>query len=189
MVQKEMTRQATQIDGPDMPLMTESNAPPPKAPIFAAQKAAPLKPLPNNRLKLICSSASDMSNLWAAVVPVGTTFEQVMEPTYYANVAGQLRVADQIDVHADDRSYFAKLYVVEAGRTRISVSKILHVPLEAPAESAEPKPYRVRYDGPHSKWCVVRVSDDRVVKDGCETRESAEAAMRAHEQSESRKVA
>jgi hypothetical protein len=166
----------------------ENKSTAPVSPI-ATEVKRPVKPLEQRRLKLICSSASDLGNEWAIVVPSGTTIETILDPAYYANVASSLRIADSITAHWDDRSALAKLYITDTARTRVSVSKIFHVELDAPAESSEPKAYRVRYDGPHTKWCVVRVSDGRVVKDGCETKESAEIAMRAHEQAESRKVA
>jgi hypothetical protein len=175
-IQKETVPQAKQAMAPIAPIVTE-----PKAP--------PVKPLEQRRLKLVVSSASDMSNQWAAVVPSGVTIDMVLEPSFWSNVASQIRVADLVDVHTDDRSYFAKLYVVDVARTRIAVSKLLHVELDAPAESTEPRAYRVKYSGPHTKWVVERVSDGRTVKEGCETKEAAESAMRAHEQAEARKAA
>jgi hypothetical protein len=156
---------------------------------IATETKPPIKPLEQRRLKLICSSASDLGNEWAIVVPSGTTIETILDPSYWANVASSLRIADSVTAHWDDRSALAKLYVTETARTRVSVSKIFHVELDAPAESAEPRAYRVKYSGPHTKWVVERVSDGRVVKEGCETKESAESAMRAHERSFDQKVA
>jgi hypothetical protein len=123
------------------------------------------------------------------VVQSGVTLEQILEPAFWSNVAPQIRVADTIDVHSDGRDFYAKLYVREVARARVSVSLIQHIEFDALADTGEAKTYTIRYDGPHSKFCLVRVSDGRVVKDGIETRDAAETALRAHEAAEARKVA
>ena len=68
-----------------------------------------LKPLANNRLRLVMASSSDIENHFAAVLPVGTEFSECLKPEYWSNHADRLRVGDVITVHADDRKFFAQL--------------------------------------------------------------------------------
>jgi hypothetical protein len=140
-------------------------------------------------LKLVCSSASDIGNHWAIVVPADVTLEVALEPAFWSNVAPQLRVADLVDVHRDDRSLYAKLYVREVGRARVSVAQIQHVEFGELETTNEPASlHRTRYAGPHNKWIVERISDRKVVRERCETKEDAETALKALENSLDRKV-
>jgi hypothetical protein len=161
---------------------------PAAVPVQAAT-TKPLRPLQNNRLKLVCSSASDVGNHWAIVVPADVTIETVLLPEFWSNVAPQLRVADTVDVHGDGRDFYAKLYVRDVSRARVSLGLIQHTTFDALAESSEPRAHRVKYAGPHSKWVMERIADGRIMKDGCETKEAAEDALKAIERSLDRKVA
>jgi hypothetical protein len=168
------------------PTLSTPAAPPPGAP------ARPqIKPLEQRRLKLVCSSASDIGNHWAIVVPADVTLEVALEPAFWSNVAPQLRVADIVDVHRDDRTLYAKLYVRAVGRARVAVALIQSIEFgELETETtSEPVSHRLKYGGPHDKWCVERILDRKVVKDGCDTREDAETALKAIEASLDRKVA
>jgi hypothetical protein len=138
----------------------------------------------------VCSSASDIGNRWAVVIPADVSIETVLEPAFWANVATQLRVADLVDVHSDGRDFYAKLYVREVARARVSVAQIQYVEFGALAETSEPAAaHRIRYAGPHNKWIVERISDHRIVRERCETKEDAETALKAIENSLDRKVA
>jgi hypothetical protein len=150
----------------------------------------PIRPLETRRLKLVCSSASDIGNHWAIVVPTGVTMETILAPEFWSNVAPQLRVADIVDVHRDDRTLYAKLYVRAVGRARVAVALIQSIEFgELETETAsEPASHRVKYGGPHNKWCVERILDRKVVKDGCDTMEDAETALKGIEASLARKV-
>jgi hypothetical protein len=155
----------------------------------ATEMKPPIKPLEQRRLKLICSSASDVGNHHAIVVSAGVNLDMIMEPAFWSNVAPQIRVADTIDVHSDGRDFYAKLYVREVARARVSVALIQHVEFGAMADTAEPAAHRVRYGGPHQKWLVERIADNRVMREGLENKEDADAAMKAIERSIDRKVA
>jgi hypothetical protein len=131
-----------------------------------------------------------MGSHWGIVAPAGVSIEMICTPSFWCNVAPQLRVADTIDVHSDGRDFYAKLYVREVGRARVSVAQIQYVEFGALAETSEPAAaHRIRYAGPHQKWCVERVADGRMLKDGCATREDAETAMKGIDASIDRKVA
>jgi hypothetical protein len=154
---------------------------------------APIEPLrgvvrslPENRLKLVLSSAADMGNGFAAVLPFGTKFEEALEPSYWAHVAYKLRPGDTIDVHRDDWGLFAKLYVRDVSapgaqklNNRAVVAVIEHKEFGGLARDARTKTHEVVNLGPHLKWCVRSVKDQRVVKEGCGTAEEAAAWMKS----------
>jgi hypothetical protein len=156
---------------PNPPVPPSPSSPP-------APARPPVRPLEARRLKLVVSSASDIQNGWAIVVPAGTSVETILSPEFYSSVASQLRIGDFVDVHSDGRDFVARLYVRETSKTRASVALIGLTRFDALIESFEPAAHRVKYAGPHAKWTVERIGDGRAVKDGYESREDAETAMK-----------
>jgi hypothetical protein len=161
----------------------------PKAPDAAAvlpAKPPGMKPLAMNRLKLVCSSSSDIANHFAAVLTSGTPFASVLSPEFWSNHAPQLRVGDSIEVHSDDRSFFGRLYVRDVNKTRADVSKLEFVEFGALAQSNDASLYRVKYAGPHTKWAVERIADGKLVREGFETQDAAELALKGMERSQAK---
>jgi hypothetical protein len=150
----------------------------PANPITVMPKT-PAKPLQANRLRLIVSSASDISNKFAAVLPTGTPFTAALEPGFWANVCSQLRISDVIDVHSDTRLFFGTIYVRDTSKTSAQVAQLEYHEFDTLAESVEPASYKVKYSGPHSKWSIERVADGKLVRESFESQESAEQALKA----------
>jgi hypothetical protein len=145
-----------------------------------------VKGLPENRLKLVLSSAADMGNGFAAVLPTGTRFDEVKDPAFWAHCAYKLRPGDEIAVHSDDMSFFGRLYVRDVsapGQQKLSnravVSVLSFKEFEPMATGAKTKTHEVVYKGPHLLWCVKSLADDRIVKDRCGTAEEAAGWMRS----------
>jgi hypothetical protein len=159
-------------------------APPPVIPGKPA-----VRPLEQRRLKLICGSSSDIANHFAAVLTSGTPFASVLNPEYWANHAPQLRVGDSIEIHCDDRSWFGRVYVREVTKTRASVSQLEFVEFGELAQSTDASLYRVKYAGPHVKWGIELVAGGKLVREGFETQEAAEVALKGLERSLTNKVA
>jgi len=166
--------------------MAERPADPVAAALAAAGAKPELKPLAVARLKIIRSSESDVGNLFAAVTPSGTPFEHVLDPKFWSNLAGRLRIGDTIEVHTDDQLYFGRLLVRDvtgtgANRNRASVAQLeLHKFGEVDRmATADAITHRVEHKGPHLKFAVVQIADGKVVSDGHETAEAAEAKLRA----------
>lgn len=175
------------VDQTDKP-KTEAAPPAPAKP--EATKIEPLrglvKGLSENRLKLVISSAADMGNGFAAVLPVGTKFEACLDPAFWAHVAYKLRAGDTIDVHVDDMTFFGKLYVRDVSapgaqklNNRALVAPLMFVEFGPVARDAKTKTHEVVHLGPHLKWCVRALKDQRVVKEGCGSPEEAAAWMRS----------
>jgi hypothetical protein len=146
------------------------------------------RPLEQNRLKLICGSASDIANHFAAVLTSGTPFASVLNPGFWSNHAPQLRVGDSIEVHCDSRSWFGRVYVRDVTKTRASVSQLEYVEFGELAQSTDASLYRVKYAGPHVKWGIELVAEGKIVREGFETQEAAEVALKGLERSLTNKV-
>jgi hypothetical protein len=100
-----------------------------------------------------------------------------------SNVSTQLRIGDVIDVHADDRNVFGRLYLRDPGRTRTFVARLEYHEFDALASAAEPSSHRVKYGGPHTKWGVERIADGKLVVEGLADKEAAEVALKDIERS------
>lgn len=113
-----------------------------------------------------------------AVVPYGTTEEQLMNPAFWSMVASQLSINDRIEVYCEAGSYFAELMVRGVGVNSVSVQMLrIHVLTEPQMEQRE-APLFVRYGGAHSQWQVVRKSDKSVVREHLPTQDVAEREMK-----------
>jgi hypothetical protein len=89
-------------------------------------------------------------------------FDALLEPGYWAHVGQKLNPTDEIRIDAEDGSYTALLYVQDAGRLYAKVAVIYVVRLEHVEVGADvpiPSNYRVLWQGPELKWCVVRDTD------------------------------
>lgn len=122
--------------------------------------------------------AAYATNRWSVTPPNGTSFARVLEPTFWGNVGHKLRPGDIIEVHAEDGSYFAELYVRAAHRLAANVAVIRHVDLVGETGAAalnEGSPFTVSFRGPHAKWCVMRGKE--VVQQGFQTQAEALKAV------------
>lgn len=115
------------------------------------------------------------------VVPEdGTRFEDILREEYWGAVAYKFKPCDIIEVHAEDGSYFAELYVRAAGKNWMKVALLRKVELE-PAQAAFSNPeFEAAWKGPHRKFTVIRSSDNQIVKDGFDTREQAVDYIKSH---------
>jgi hypothetical protein len=166
-----------------------STQPTPAASPPVADAKPPIRPLEQRRMKLICSSASDLGNYWAIIVPAGVTVETILQPEFWANVADKLRPADSIEATNDSLDFLARFFVRSVGRARVSLALIQDVQFDALSETSEPAAHRIKFGGPHNRWCVERIADGKTIKENLETREDAESALKGIERATDRKIA
>jgi hypothetical protein len=143
--------------------------------------------LSENRLKLVLASAADLGNVFAAVTPAGTPFDKVLEPAFWAHTAYKLRPGDEIVVHTDDMSYHGRLYVRDVSapgtqrlNNRAVVAQLSFTEFDTLSKHQRSTTHDVRHLGPHLKWCVIALADNRTVKDNCGTQDEAWAWVRAN---------
>ena len=109
----------------------------------------------------------------------GVTIEEVLEPSYWAHVASQLKPGTRIEVMAQDGAWWAMLLVRAAGRTDAVVQALQYVILGS-NETFTAGGYEIKWRGPKAKWGVVRGKDAAVLHDGFAVKEEAEAWMVEH---------
>ncbi|MGY3393440.1 hypothetical protein ACVWW6_006031 [Bradyrhizobium sp. USDA 3311] len=119
-------------------------------------------PLPVTRWQL----GEFLNNRHSVSPAVGTPFEDVLRPEFWANIV-RMQPGDIIEVRPEDQSYYAELYVLKRERNSATVAVIREpVKLEA---AYKPLPgevlFSVEFAGPMAKWRVVRRSDKSVMKD------------------------
>ena len=127
---------------------------------------------------LVLKQADYERPVWVVTVSAALTSEDLLKPVFWANVAGRLAKWHQVEVRADDGSWFAILMVIGAGQNWAKVQilqKFDLVKVAGPeAVVPETEDYEVLFRGV-AKWCVRRVEDKAILfKEG----ESKAAAAR-----------
>lgn len=111
-------------------------------------------------------------------VPENVPIERVIETDFWSQIANSLAVCDVIEVHTDDRAYYAEVYVRDKGRNWAKVEVLRHIKFDSAVDDTPIDPgYEVKFKGPVNKWCVIRKSDGEIIKDKAETKEAASAAL------------
>ena len=128
----------------------------------------PLKLLPAEHARMVYSHAPE-----AGFDPAG-----LIEPGYWANVAKDLRVGDEIIVVPEDGAWRAHLFVRAIGKIEALVQCLSLVVLGEEVEDAAGA-YAVKFRG-RAKWSVVVDASGEVLKDGLATKEDAAAWMTQH---------
>lgn len=119
--------------------------------------AVPPKPMPKMLPEARFSQASYATNRWSVTFDPTTPYDRMFEPDFWSHVGRKLRIGDIIEVHAEDTTWFAELYVVAAHRLSAKVVLLRRVDLAPAAEVAAPaSPLTVKYRGPHARYCVMR---------------------------------
>jgi hypothetical protein len=137
----------------------------------AATKAQP-KPQPQlhpSRFAL----AQHKRNIYFITPADGTTLEEVLDPLYWSHVAARLRPTDRVEVHAEDGSFFAELFVREAGRQHARLVPLRVIEFEQLKQEPDRGGFAVQWKGPHLRWCVVRLADNQIVKGECGAKDEA----------------
>jgi hypothetical protein len=126
-------------------------------------------------------SAEYVRNIFSATPEIGTTFEDILKPEYWAHVAASFHPTDRIEVLAEDGSWFAELFIVSCGKNWAKVCTMRFVELsESVAETPEDA-YRVIWRGAVHKHSVVRKSDSAVIKAEFPTAADAKKWLESYE--------
>ena len=121
--------------------------------------------------------ADYVTNRWSVVLDEVTPYERMFEGDYWVNVARKLRIGDIIEVHAENRSWFAELYVVAQNDKAAAVVEMRRVDLAGAATVEDTaSPYYVKWLGPQAQWGVKRISDNHTMQSGFASKAEAEVA-------------
>lgn len=128
----------------------------------------------------ILREAEYRRTVWDLTVDKGVEPKAVLQPSFWAHVAGRLKIGDRIEVTAADGSWLYELIVRSkpAGRaTEATVIPLnfhdlnaLDVETRAALVGVE---YEHAWKGPTLKHCVIRLADKAIVVDKLDTKDQA----------------
>lgn len=120
-------------------------------------------------------------NVFVVDLPLTVTLNDALEPSYWAHVADQMQPLDEIKVRADDGSFVAYLIVAwcERNFAKVVLDRKVEciVSKEPPVSSVK---HRVEWKGQHQKFCVIRNSDNGILREG-ESKDGAARWLREYE--------
>lgn len=120
---------------------------------------------------------------WSAVVERGTTKEVVVLSSLWSVVSDQFHSFDRVNVIWADRSAYAELLVLDAGRGYCNMILLAYHPLPAllVSEAGLPPGFDIFYAGPIENdtggYCVKRLCDGVLMVKGQSSREAALAEL------------
>jgi len=117
--------------------------------------------------------AQHARNVFRVRVNAEVTNEDMIQPMFWANEAGQLSVGSTVEVVAHDHSWFAEYYILSKGIDWAKLALMRWVVLEAKTANVVPKGYNVEYVNDELKWCATRLADQRRIISGQPSREAA----------------
>lgn len=126
-------------------------------------------------------------NVYVATLEAGTMRNVLAEETFWAHVGNKLKAWDRIEVRCEDFSWMAECIVRAAGINFAQVEvlwlkelgPIAAATAEAAQEAGKPV-YDVQWKGPQNKFCVVRLSDKRIMKKDMPTMKAGQEWVASH---------
>ncbi|MNJ65328.1 hypothetical protein D3C77_613370 [compost metagenome] len=120
---------------------------------------------------------------WSAVIPRGITKEMVVLSTLWSVVSDQFHSYDRINAIWSDRSAYAELLVLDAGRGYCNLILLSYHPLPAllVSEAGLPPGFDCFYAGPlendNGGYCVRRITDGVMMVKGKSSKDAALAEL------------
>lgn len=119
---------------------------------------------------------------WVANAPPGTIQKDLVNPSFWALMAYQMKPYDRIEVRADDGTWVTELLVVGCDRNWANVVVLAHHKLtgidDAMVNSSK---LELKWMGPHRKWAIIRRADSAVIEDQIADKDTAVMHMRDRE--------
>ncbi len=145
-----------------------------------------IKPVPRRAVVVDpqrMQSAEYVRRDWVCTAEEGTTIDDILDPGYWAHIAGKLTIYDRIEVRIDSGEYLLELLVKQTGKNWAQMALLHHHDLvgkvitgAATAEEFEPV-----FKGPLRKWCVMRKSDGALLEEKLEGKAQALAWISSYE--------
>lgn len=129
-----------------------------------------------------CKLNESANNTWRAIAARGVTREELRVSDYWSIVSANFLPFDLIRVVAEDRSYYAELLVIEAGRGYANVVELSYHDLPAIILSREgiPPNHEIEHLGPERLYVVKRIADGVILGEGFSSREAALQHLLSH---------
>ena len=118
------------------------------------------KTLRPNRLK----GAAHVRNVYHVEPAVDDEAEDLLKREYWLHFASQLRAGDKVEMLWESGTQYAEAVVLDAdGKGATVAFTIKPMGLTEKAAITDNLGYFPKWRGPHSKWSVLRASDDEVM--------------------------
>jgi|10_taG_2_1085330.scaffolds.fasta_scaffold126024_1 hypothetical protein len=120
---------------------------------------------------------------FTALVPAGTTREEVLRPDYWKHVCKQMPTMSELTILPKDGSWYGKYFVRYAGRLTANIVELQYMELEAlTSDDVTNKDFDVTFSTV-DRFCVVRTDDQFVMSKGHNTETDAMEWMANHSRS------
>lgn len=117
---------------------------------------------------------------WELTVEKGVEPKAVLQPAFWAHVAGRLKVGDRMEVTAHDGSWLYELIVRSKPAGRATEATVVPLnfydlnAIDADTKSAmSGVEYEYAFKGPVLKHCVIRLADRTIVAEKLDTKAQA----------------
>lgn len=126
--------------------------------------------------------------VFRVVVEPGVTRAQILNPAFLAHVARDLKPYSKLEIINDDGTMYAEAIVLQAERSWAKIAILSWHDLttrdvsqtEAEGIEIQADDHRVEWKGPHKKWCVIRTSDSKYLREKEASRQDAELWLREY---------
>ena len=122
--------------------------------------------------------AEFVRNVFAVTLPIGTPFEEVTKPEFWAHTAAKFHPTDRVEIMDAECTYFAEAIVISCARNwaKLSVLRFNELSESKPHVStnvAERDKFKVDWTQ-NTKARVVRIADKQVIKEFVPSKADAE---------------
>lgn len=146
--------------------------------VSAEVPAAKLKPLGERNMRL----REAAGNVWRIITEPGTDRAALLEPSLYGVIAHKFRAYDEIIVLSAERTFYARLLVLQAGLGYCELMELNFVQLPAMLASVGetlPSNHKIIFDVA-TGYSAIRISDGVPVIRGCDSQQQCLKELLAH---------
>ena len=113
-------------------------------------------------------------NYWVATVEPHITREDIMLPSFWANIAVAFKQFDRIEIRQDDGKFFAEYLILSADKNSAHLWELNWVDLTKKKIVKKDVGYEYKWRGPHALHSIIRTKDNSVMVEKLDTRLAAE---------------
>ena len=152
----------------------KNETPKPTAHDVTAPQARPMRPLVRKLNEVDFSLTESVQMFITVTPPVGTTREDMLTPSFWTHVARRMKPMSEVRAMPRDGNWYGVYLVIYADQSHARVKELSFHDLDSVADpSVEADQYFVKFISPPVRYGVIRKSDNHVMKDRFQTRESA----------------
>ena len=113
-------------------------------------------------------------NYWVATVEPHITRDDLMLPSFWANIAVAFKQFDRIEVRQDDGKFWAEYLILSADKNSAHLRELTWEDLTTDTLAKRDVGYKYKWRGPHALHSIIRSKDNAVMIDKLDTKLAAE---------------